>query len=108
MNIVINSRFPLPLFFSFSWVMDGLSSKEGIGLPASSFLIDLCQFHSYSLTFCPLIFMLLLLTLSLIPLLVLVGLPGKALKSLSCSSYLLLRYAEFYGADLRSVYMSVM
>lgn len=33
-------------FFSFFWVMNDLSAKEGVGVETSSFLTDICQFHA--------------------------------------------------------------
>lgn len=44
MNTDIDSKFPPILFFSFFWVMDDLSSKEGISLQASAFLTDSVSF----------------------------------------------------------------
>ena len=89
--MVIDSSFLSVLFFSFSWVMDDLSSKEGIGLQASSFLTELWGFHLVCIVVLassdihgpP-------MTSSLIALSVRVDLPQRALKSLSWSPYLLL------------------
>lgn len=110
LNIVNHSRLPPLPFFSFSWVIDGLGSMEGIGPCASSFLTDLCQFTLACTAVCwlPLIVMVLLGLVVWHPSQDLWACPRKALKSLSCSSYLLPRYAEFCAPNLRSIYRDIL